>query len=285
MTASRSEERATRAVVTARSLERCLEQLGVRRGSVLLVHASLSALGYVVHGVDALRVALERALGEEGTLLVPTFTGDLVDPSSWVDPALPASMWNEVRDGMPCFDPSRSMPRLMGQLATSVLLDPHRRRSDHPICSFAALGPRAEELVEGHELRDPFGPKSPVARARELDGQVLLLGVDQRRNSAMIHAHCLANAPQVRRNKGLFLAGSAEEREWVAPLRLSECTEGYGRIELELAARGLVRVARAGDATARLMRLQPFVAAVEHLVRLRPESVLCGRPACRQCGP
>ena len=81
MTASRSEERVTRAVVTTRSLERSLEQLGVRRGGVLVVHASLSALGYVVHGVDALRGALERALGEEGTLVVPTFTGDLVDPS------------------------------------------------------------------------------------------------------------------------------------------------------------------------------------------------------------
>ena len=41
-------ERDTRAVVTAGSVERTLRQLGVREGGVLIVHSSLSALGYVL---------------------------------------------------------------------------------------------------------------------------------------------------------------------------------------------------------------------------------------------
>lgn len=91
----------TRAVVTSRELERSLRRLGVREGGVLLVHASLAPLGYVVHGVDAVRLVLREVLGPEGTLLVPTFTGERTDPSCWVDPALPATLWDQVREATP----------------------------------------------------------------------------------------------------------------------------------------------------------------------------------------
>ena len=41
-----------RAVVTPLAIEQSLRVLGVRPSGVLLVHCSLSALGYVVHGVN-----------------------------------------------------------------------------------------------------------------------------------------------------------------------------------------------------------------------------------------
>jgi aminoglycoside 3-N-acetyltransferase len=182
-------------VLTARDLEAVLRRLGLRPGGVALVHAGLSDLGYLVHGVEAVRLALARVLGPEGTLLVPTFTGDAMDPSCWVDPALPAEMWNEVRDGMPCFDPRRTLPREMGSLALSVALDPQARRSSHPLASFAALGPRAEELTRVHDLRDPFGRKGPLGRALELDADVLLLGVNQTRNAASTWASAWPTCP------------------------------------------------------------------------------------------
>jgi aminoglycoside 3-N-acetyltransferase len=273
------------AVVTARSLGKTLQRLGVRTGGVLVVHASLSRLGYVLHGADAVVSALRQAVGPEGTVMVPTFTGSFTDPACWVDPALPQSMWDEVRDGMPLFDRERSLPRLMGQVATSVLLDPESRRSAHPLSSFTAIGPCATALTGEHDLSDPFGPDSPMGRAREMAAQVLLLGVDQRRNSALMHAQCLADVPQVRRGKGPFLAEVEGQRTWVTPRRMAECTDGYGRIEDDLVGRGQVRVERVGDGTARLMQVDPLVSLAEHLMRLRPEAVFCGRPGCRQCRP
>jgi aminoglycoside 3-N-acetyltransferase len=271
------------AVVTSRELRRELEQLGVRPGGVLVVHSSLSALGYVLHGADAVVEALRGAIGPEGTIVVPTFTGSLTDPSCWVDPALPSSMWTEVRDAMPVYDRERTLPRLMGQVATRVLLDPDSRRSDHPLTSFCALGPRAAELVAGHDLCDPLGPDSPIGRARAAGGQVLLLGVDQRRNSALMHAHCLAGVAAVRHQRGPFLAGGQDSRRWVTPKRIAECTEGYGQLEDELVTRGFVRVARVGDGTVRLMELDEVVTFAEHKIRVLPESVECTRLTCRQC--
>jgi aminoglycoside 3-N-acetyltransferase len=273
----------SRAGGSARGREAVLRRLGLRPGGVALVHAGLADLGYLVHGVEAVRLALARVLGPEGTLLVPTFTGDAMDPSCWVDPALPAEMWNEVRDGMPCFDPRRTLPRQMGSLALSVALDPDACRSHHPLASFAALGPMAEELTRVHDLRDPFGRKSPLGRALELDADVLLLGVNQTRNSAFYLGQCLADMPAVRRNRGAFLAEVEGRREWIVPERLPVCSEGFGRIEDELTARGLIRVALAGDGTCRLMRLGPLVAFLEHHLRLWPRSVACGDLACTQC--
>lgn len=273
----------SRAVLTARDVEAVLRRLGLRPGGVALVHAGLSDLGYLVHGVDAVRLALARVLGPEGTLLVPTFTGDSMDPSCWVDPALPAEMWNEVRDGMPCFDARRTLPREMGNLALSVALDPQARRSNHPLASFAALGPMAEELTRVHDLRDPFGRKGPLGRALELDADVLLIGVNQTRNSAFYLAQCLADVSAVRKNRGAFLAEVEGRREWIVPERLPVCSEGFSRIEDEISARGLIRVARAGDGTCRLMRLGPLVAFLEHQFRLWPRSVACGDATCAQC--
>lgn len=273
----------SRAVLTARDLEGVFVRLGVRPGGVVLVHAGMGALGYVVHGVEAVRQALARVLGPEGTLLVPTFTGECMDPSCWVDPALPAELWDEAREGTPLFDARRTLPREMGALALSVALDPDARRSQHPLASFAALGPRAEDLTAQHDLHDPFGRRSPLGRALELDADVLLLGVDQTRNAAFYLAQCLAGVPAISRNRGAFLAHVDGERAWVTPERLPVCSEGFARIEDELTARGLIRVARAGDGTCRLMRMGPLVGYLEHHLRLWPRSVACDDPRCRQC--
>ncbi len=273
----------SRAVVTVRDLEHALSQLGASQGDLLVVHASISSLGYVIHGVQGVYQALRAAVGPTGTIMVPTFTGEFSDPSCWVDPPLPRSLWEEVRSTMPTFDKARSLPVGVGQLSMAILADSESVRSDHPLASWAAVGPLAGELVEGHDLEDPFGPGSPLGRARELNAQVLLMGVDQRRNSAVLHAHCLSDVPAVRCAKGPFLANVDGKRRWVTPRRLAECTEGYGHIEDELVVRGIIRCALCGDAKLRLMSMDAVVTEVELILNDRPDAVHCGRPTCRAC--
>lgn len=57
-----------------------LRQLGVAEGMTLLVHSSLSSLGWVCGGPVAVVQALMDALTPSGTLVMPTFTGDYCDP-------------------------------------------------------------------------------------------------------------------------------------------------------------------------------------------------------------
>jgi len=65
-------ERAGAQPATIESLAAELAALGARPGMVLLVHSSLSALGWVSGGPVAVILALEEALGRGGTLVMPT---------------------------------------------------------------------------------------------------------------------------------------------------------------------------------------------------------------------
>lgn len=49
-------------------MARELRDLGVREGGVVMVHASMSALGWVVGGEDTVVLALVDVLGPRGTL-------------------------------------------------------------------------------------------------------------------------------------------------------------------------------------------------------------------------
>src|SRR5262249_34971544 len=113
--------------VSRTSLLMQLRALGVTRGQVLLVHSSFRALRPVEGGPRGMLEALHEALGPEGTLVMPSWTGE---------------------DDFP-FDP-RTTPasKDLGVLADTLWRLPGARRSAHPF-AFAALGPDAESVVGG----------------------------------------------------------------------------------------------------------------------------------------
>ncbi|MEV8228326.1 AAC(3) family N-acetyltransferase [Streptomyces sp. NPDC079167] len=153
-----------------------LYDLGVRRGDILLVHASMRSAGGDARGMSD---ALRRTLGPEGTLVVPAFTPENSDTSrSYLDRVrgLSDEARAEVRASMPAFDPATSPAPGMGALAEWVRLTPGALRSTHPQTSFAALGPAAGKLLSGHRQDCHLGENSPLARLYEADAQVLLLG-------------------------------------------------------------------------------------------------------------
>ncbi|MFY1698589.1 aminoglycoside N(3)-acetyltransferase [Solwaraspora sp. WMMA2101] len=162
-----------------------LTALGVRRGSVLIVHSSLKALGWVCGGPVAVVQALLDALGPDGTLVVPTHTPDNTDPACWRNPPVPESWWPVIRTHTPGFDPAVTPSRWMGAIAETTRTWPGARRSDHPQVSFAAVGPLAEAVVAGHQLDDMLGEHSPVGAVYRLDGDVLLLGVGHQSNTSL----------------------------------------------------------------------------------------------------
>ncbi|MFB6637633.1 aminoglycoside N(3)-acetyltransferase [Streptomyces chartreusis] len=163
-------------LVTRDTLAAQLREVGVRSGETLLAHSSLSSLGWVCGGPVAVVQALLDALGPEGTLVVPTQTGDLSDPAVWSNPPVPEEWWEPIRVTMPPYDPAVTPTRGVGVIPETVRTWPGALRSAHPQTSFAALGPRAAEIVGGHALDCPLGERSPLARLEALHARVLLLG-------------------------------------------------------------------------------------------------------------
>ena len=170
---------------TASSLARQLAALGVEAGQVVIVHASLSRLGWVVGGATAVVQALEDVVGPEGTLVMPSHTTALTDPCHWENPPVPESWWQKIRDSLPAFDPRRTPSAHMGAIAELFRTEPGVVRSNHPVGSFTARGPLAEEIVCTHPLEDAFGECSPLGRLYDLGASVLLLGVGHDNNTSL----------------------------------------------------------------------------------------------------
>lgn len=245
---------------TIQSLRADLTRLGVRPGMVVLVHSSLNALGWVSGGAVAAILALEMALGDDGTLVMPTHSADLSDPAQWQNPPVPEAWWPVIRDTMPPYDPDLTPTRGMGIIPETFRRGRGVVRSRHPQTSFAAKGPAAEFITAGHQLDYCLGDGSPLARVYDLDGWVLLLGVGHANNTSLHLAEYRATFPgKTEKPNGAPLRVDGRRR-WVT-LRDIDLDDGDFTIIGEAFEResGGVAVGRVGRGTARLMPQRPLV--------------------------
>jgi aminoglycoside 3-N-acetyltransferase len=167
-------------VATREVLTHDLRALGVAAGRCLLVNASMSSIGRVAGGAPAVVAALRGVLGSTGTLVVPTGTADNSDTSrAHLDriKGMTASQVARYRASMPPFDPDTTPSTGAGRIAEEVRTLPGAVRSAHPQTSFAAIGPMASRLMDGHALDCHLGEASPLGRLYEADAWILLLGV------------------------------------------------------------------------------------------------------------
>ena len=170
---------------TVQSLESDLRALGVTYGMTLLLHSSLSSLGWICGGPVAVILALENLLGPNGTLIMPTHSGDLSDPAEWGNPPVPEHWWKIIRQTMPAFDPDLTPTRKMGAIPECFRKQKDTQRSSHPQVSFTAWGARREYVTKDHSLEFSLGNDSPLGKIYELDGWVLLLGVNHEVNTSL----------------------------------------------------------------------------------------------------
>ena len=180
---------------TIDSLKTDLKNIGIRKGMTLLVHSSMSSIGWICGGAVAFILALEGALGEQGTLVMPAHSGDLSDPAKWENPPVPEDWWGTIRETMPAFDPDLTPTRGVGKVAEVFRKQKGVLRSPHPQVSFAAWGKNAGYITSEHSLEYAFGEKSPLAKIYEVDGYVLLAGVGHENNTSLHLAEIRADYP------------------------------------------------------------------------------------------
>ncbi len=144
-----------------------LSALGIRRGGVLMVHSSLRSLGQVAGGAETVIQGLLRALGKNGTLLMPALTYERVTPDH------------------PVFD-ARLTPSNVGAIPEAFRQRPGTLRSIHPTHSVCGYGPLANALLSVH-IGDntPCGLHSPFHTLPDHEGQILMLGCGLEPNTSM----------------------------------------------------------------------------------------------------
>lgn len=177
-------------------LARQLARLGVAAGDLLMVHASLKAVGPVAGGAEVIVRALLAAVGPGGTLMAYTSW----NCSPYDETLNDAVLSDEERENWPAFSPETAgVYRGFGLLNAFLVRHPGALRSAHPDASMVAIGPLAAALVAPHELGQAFGPGSPIDRFIAHGGKVLLLGAPLDAVTVLHYAEAVAQIPDKRR--------------------------------------------------------------------------------------
>jgi aminoglycoside N3'-acetyltransferase len=201
--------------------------------------------------------ALREAIGPEGTLVMPSWTGSDEEP----------------------FDPASTPASAdLGIVADTFWRLPGVRRSDH-LFAFAAAGPQAEQVTAGPLPLPPHIPESPVGRVHDLDGQVLLLGVGHDADTTLHLAELLAGVPY-RVPKFCTVLQDGQ------PVRIpygenDHCCERFALADDWLRERGLQSEGRVGHAHARLISARAIVEVA--LAHLADDPLLFLHPAGAGC--
>lgn len=174
-----------------------LRQLGVSHGDIVMVHASLKAIGPVTGGPAMIVQALCDAVGADdasaGGTIMAYVSWDRAPYEQTLGDRLPTP---KIRDAWPAFDPSTAGTyRGFGVLNAYIVAYPDSRRSAHPEASIAAVGREAGWLVADHRLDAGYGPGSPLEKLVQRQGKVLLLGAPADAVTVLHYAEAIADIP------------------------------------------------------------------------------------------
>lgn len=249
----------TCAPLTVSSLTGKLRACGLAEGQTVLVHLAMSRLGWVIGGAEAVILALLGAVGDSGTIVMPTNSSNNSDPCDWQHPPVPEAWWQAIRDHTPAYDPLTTPARGMGVVPQLFRTWPGSVRSAHPAFSLAALGPKAEYLVADHALEEDAGERSPLGKLYELDGHVLLLGVEHGNNTSLHLAEFRADYPgkrNLRTGSAMLVHG---RRQWVTYETLYTNPDDFGAIGAAFEETHSIAIQHINDARVRLFRQRLLV--------------------------
>ncbi|PWV95241.1 aminoglycoside 3-N-acetyltransferase [Paenibacillus cellulosilyticus] len=247
----------TSSPITVTSLVHDLRQLGLQPGDQILVHSSLSSMGWVCGGAQAVIQALLEVVGEEGTIIMPAQSTDWSDPAEWALPPVPKEWIDIIYREMPAFDPAITPTRCMGRIAELFRTYPRTIRSNHPQVSFCANGKHAAYLMAGHPLTPQFGSDSPLGKLYEINAKVLLLGVDYDSCTSFHLAETmLSHMPTKQMGTAMIENG---ERAWKWFTDYAYDSDDFIALGEQYEAQHQVKQSKIGQAVSKVLELQQAI--------------------------
>lgn len=251
--------------VTADDVTAGVRAAGVAAGDVVMFHSSLSSMGYVVGGADAVIDGFLAAVSPGGTVAVPSlwWTGTGTE---------------DVRD----WDRDRS-PSYPGLITETLRRRRGAARSDNPTHAVAAIGSQAAELTADHgpgPRRCLFGDRafaqaSPWQRLYDWNAAYGFLGVDFTYNTmghfceVMLIQWVLSHAPpHERETLQMQVAGFENFGDLPDVIYPSFSFQQMG---VRLRELGLVRASRIGAAEFQCIRTRAMVDATLTILKAEPE--------------
>jgi len=173
-----------------------MRSLGVAPGDVVMMHASVRAVGEIAGGPDEIHLALKDALTPDGTLLMYAGCPRYVDEVGRGN--LSPDQEAEVLATLPAFDAETARSDRTNGALVELLRTYPGSRVNHHVTRFVAWGKHAEYLFSRQPWNYAFGRESALERLVELGGKILLLGSDHDTVTFLHYAEHVADFPDKR---------------------------------------------------------------------------------------
>lgn len=228
------------------------------QSDTIVVHTSYKSLGGVDGGADTVIDALEELAGKDGTALFPAFN---------------FQSWTETH----YFDVLET-PSKMGMITEMARLRPYAKRTPHPIYSFSALGPRAEEFSKTEDV-EAYGPNSAFALFHKLNATIISIGLDFNSSFSMHHYieyNVGCNYRRVKEFSGIYVGYDRKPqiKTYSMFVRAHERVKTYIVPGMnELLAAGVIKEIQVGAAKVHYLTANEFFDNMSAIVRERPEKL------------
>lgn len=244
-------------VQTIATLINDFKAIGITEGMTLIVHPSLSSVGWIAGGALALIQALQKTLTEEGTLVMPSHSTDLSDPKDWENPKVNRKFWDDIKKEIPGYDSQITPTYRLGVVPELFRTLPNVKRSDHPAYSFSAWGKEKEYILNDHLLDNGLGEQSPLARIYDLNGHILLLGTNYDSNTSMhLSEHRVGVFPKTTEGSPLIIKGN---KKWVTYNEIEYDETNFIKIGELFEKKQTVKTGLIGEAQSKLINQKRIV--------------------------
>ena len=183
-------------MLTRKQIAADVASLGISASDVVMVHASLRAIGEVAGGPDEVHLAIKEVITDRGTMVMYASCPAYVDEVGRGN--LTPEQEADVREKLPAFDPNTARSaRDNGALVELFRTYPGARVNEHP-ARFVVWGAHADHLIAPQPWDFAFGAGSLLERFVHLDGKILLLGSDHDNVTFLHHAEHVVDIPDKR---------------------------------------------------------------------------------------
>jgi aminoglycoside 3-N-acetyltransferase len=160
-------------IFTKELLKDQLSLIGITAGDTLLIHSSMSKIGFLENGAKTLVEALLESIGEDGNLLMPN------SPN--------AGLQLDYIRKLTVFDVQES-PSQLGAISEYFRKLPTAKRSAHPTEPVSCVGKNADFFVNDHFGNlTPYNNNSPFYKVAQRRGKILYIGVTLANAGTSLH--------------------------------------------------------------------------------------------------
>ena len=256
-------------IVTKDDIRKAIAEAGLNN-EVVCVHSSLRSFGEVVGGADAV---VDAFLEEGCTVLAPSFT------YYYCLPPVERIKQNGLDYDAEPFETNgkiyntgiKEVTSDMGAIPRSIANNPGRFRGYHPTNSFVAIGPHAECLVS---CQTPEEVYAPFEKMMELNGKIVMMGVDLTKMTAIHHAEKLSG-------RNLYINWALDENGNTIRIREGSCSDGFDK--LDSAVEKYEKRITVGNSLWRIFPMKETVLACADAIKKDPSITHCDDANCIRC--